>query len=119
MDILSLHLTNKGYKLIKPLVKNEYHEIVLVKRLSDGQKIVLKQSLLVYENISKGSKIGHEHNVLKDLNHKGIPKVHEVLFDDQSIVMVHEYVEGASLKEHIFKIRFNTAEVLDVAIQFV
>ena len=92
----------KGYSGIKSLFKNEYNEIILAKRDSDLQKVVLKQSLL-RENLLKASKLGHEYDILKDIDHKGIPKVYELLYDGKTVALVQEYIEGTDLREQIFK----------------
>ena len=110
-------LTFNGYTILKSLSGNERNEILLANRISDGQKVVLKKSVLVNESILKGSNLGHEYDVLKDLDHNGIPRVYGVLYDGKTVAMVQEYIDGTDLRKQIFKKRINPAEVLDLAIQ--
>jgi serine/threonine protein kinase len=85
-------------------------------RISDGLMVILKQSLIQGENILSVSKIGHEYDILKDLDHVGIPKVFEFLFDGKTAALVQEYIDGKDLRNLIFKKKLNYTEVLDVAI---
>ncbi len=106
-----------GYSIIKSLSKNDFNEILLATRLSDGQKVVIKQSLLPIENLLNSSNLGHEYEMLKDLDHPGIPRVYGILFDGKTVAMVQEFIEGTDLRKQIFKKKINLSEVLDLAIQ--
>ena len=110
-------ITFNGYTILKSLAKNERNEIILASRISDGQKVVLKQALLRNESLHKGSNLGHEHDILKDLDHKGIPKVFGILFDGKTVALVQEYIDGTDLRKQIFRKRISHAEVLELAIQ--
>ena len=105
------------YKVVKSLVKNDRNEIFLASRISDGLKVILKQSLILGENIFLVSKTGHEHDILKDLDHAGIPKVIDFLFEGKTAALVQEYIDGTDLRNLIFKKKLNYTEVLDIAIQ--
>jgi histidine kinase len=109
--------TLKGYTVLKSLFRNERNEIILANRIIDGQRVVLKQSLLLNENILKASKLGHEYDILKDLDHKGIPKVYEVLYDGKTVTLIQEYVDGTNLRELVFKKKPGYIKVLEMAIQ--
>ena len=117
MNVSEGPVTHKGYTILKSLLKNERNEIILARRDSDGQRVVLKQSLLLNEYILKSSNLGHEYDILKDLNHVGIPKVYGVLYDGKTIALVQEYIDGTDLRKRIFKKKISNAEVLDIAIQ--
>ncbi|MBW8331782.1 MAG: AAA family ATPase [Prolixibacteraceae bacterium] len=109
--------THKGYTAIKSIFRNERNEIILANRISDGRKVVLKQSLFLNENILKVSKLGHEYDILKDLDHVGIPKVYEVSYDGKTVALIQEYIEGTNLRTQIFNKKPGIAEVLNLAIQ--
>lgn len=111
------HISFEGYSIEKMLSRNQQHEIWLANRKKDGQKVVLKKSLVHSENFPITSKCGHEFDILKDLKHDGIPQVHELVFEGKDIALVQEYIEGADLKESIFKKRISIADVLDISIQ--
>jgi len=44
------NISFRGYSIIKILAKNQQHEIWLATREADGQKVVLKKSLIYHEN---------------------------------------------------------------------
>ncbi|MBT6767275.1 MAG: protein kinase, partial [Prolixibacteraceae bacterium] len=117
MSVLEKNINVKGYEIVKPLVKNEQHEILLARRISDDLQVVLKQSLFHDENSQKKSKAGHEYDLLKTLDHKNIPKVFGVLYDGTKYSLVQEYIEGTNLKEYNFKNKLSTLEVLNIFIQ--
>jgi serine/threonine protein kinase len=73
--------------------------------------------LFLNENILKVSKLGHEYDILKDLDHVGIPKVYEVSYDGKTVALIQEYIQGTNLRTYIFNKKPGIAEVLDLAIQ--
>jgi histidine kinase len=107
----------KNYQVIKTLSKNEYNEILLAQLISGNKKVVLKQSSLLNGDISRVSKLGHEYDVLKDLDHPGIPKVDDFLFDGKMASLVVEYFDGSDLRNLVFKRKLNYSEVIELAIQ--
>ena len=113
----SSEFIHKDYTILKSLFKNERNEIILANRLLDNQKVVLKQSILLNENILKISKLGHEYDVLKDLNHTGIPRVYGILYDGKTVALVQEYIEGTDLRKLIFEKKINLKQALEIAIQ--
>jgi histidine kinase len=117
MNPLEKRTLYRDYSILSTLVKNEAHEILLASRLADGQKVVLKKSHIDKEEISDFSQLGHEYEILKELDHPGAPKVYDFLFDGKSAALVQEYIEGTSLKELIFRKQLKYGEVLDYAIQ--
>ena len=117
MNSSEILINSSGYKVIRSILKNEQNEIILASRISDDQLVVLKQSVLVSENQLKVSKLGHEYDILKDLDHKGIPKVHKVLYDGKSVVIIQEYIDGSDLREKIFKKEINFIDILNISIQ--
>ena len=109
--------TYKDYTFIKSLFKNERNEIMMAKRNSDGQTVVLKQSKLLNDDVSWASRLAHEYDVLKDLDHSGIPKVLDILYDGKTVTMVQEFIDGSDLKRLPFNRKISFAEVLAIAIQ--
>jgi histidine kinase len=110
---LTIH---KGFTILKSLFKDGRNEILLANRIADDLKVVIKQSVLS-ENISMASKIGHEYGILKELDHPGIPKAYDLLYDGNTVGLVQEYLDGTDLRELIFKRKFSHTEVIDIAIQ--
>jgi len=116
MDSTEERILYKDYQVVKSLFKNDQNEIFMAGRISDGLMVILKQSLIQGENILRVSKIGHEYDILKDLDHVGIPKVIDFLFDGKTAALVQEYIDGKNLRSLIFKKKLNYTEVLDIAI---
>ena len=107
----------KNYQVIKTLSKNEHNEILLAQHIPDSKKVILKQSSLLNGDISRVSKLGHEYDILKDLDHPGIPKVDDFLFDGKTASLVEEYFDGSNLRNLVFKRKLNYTEVIELAIQ--
>ncbi|MGI9531566.1 adenylate/guanylate cyclase domain-containing protein [Lutimonas sp.] len=110
------NISFEGYSTLKMLNINQHHEIWLANREADGEKVVLKKSILVHED-NRSSKFGHEFDILKGLNHHGIPKAHEFVIEGNNMALVLEYIEGQELKESIFKKEISIEDVLDISIQ--
>ncbi len=117
MNTATEKILYKTYKPLKSIYKNEQNEIILASRITDDKKVILKQSVIVNDNIDKVSKLGHEYDILKDLNHEGIPKVHEFLFDNESVAIVQDFIDGTELRKQIFNKKLSYGEVLDLSIQ--
>ena len=107
----------ENYKVINTLAKSEHNEILLAQHIPDNKKVILKQSSLLNGDISRVSKLGHEYVVLKDLDHPGIPKVDDFLFDGKTASLVEEYFDGSDLRNLVFKRKLNYLEVIELAIQ--
>jgi len=114
---LEENISFRGYSIIKILAKNQQHEIWLATRDADGQKVVLKKSLIYHENSPNTSKIGHEYDILKNLKHEGLPEAHELIFEGKDIALVLEFIDGIELKESIFKKNISINDVLNISIQ--
>ncbi len=109
--------TYKGFKIEKSLFINERNEILRAVRISDNQAVILKQSVLQHENIAGVSKIAHEYEILKNLEHKGIPKVFDLFYDGTKVTLVQEYIKGSNLKNLVVNQKLDYTLVLNIAIQ--
>jgi predicted ATPase/GAF domain-containing protein len=117
MNLSEEKILYKAYTQIKSIIKNELNEIILASRNADNGKVILKRLNLHNDNINTVSKLGHEYDILKDLDHAGIPKVYDFLFDEKTVAIVQEYIDGADLRKQIFRKKLSYTEVFDVAIQ--
>lgn len=107
----------KGFQLLKTIHKNNRNEIILANRIDDDKKVILKYSVIQDGNIDTVSRLGHEFDILKDLDHKGIPKVYELLINNGSVAIVQEFIDGTELRKLIFEKKPGFNEVFDIAIQ--
>lgn len=111
------HTILQDYEVIKTLVRTDHYDIFLGKKLSDGQRVVLKQTVFQNGDLSGISKLGHEYDIMKDLDHPGIPKVYDFLFDGNTAILVEEYIDGNDLKSLIFKSKLSYDNVLDLTVE--
>ena len=116
MDAALEKIEVKGYSNFKQLVKNDHHEILKAHRTLDGETVIIKRSLL-YNNFNDSSKTGHEFEILKDLNHPGIPKAHELMFDGRQVALIREFGEGTDLREYLFRSKVPVLKTLKIVIQ--
>lgn len=110
------HTLLKDYKVSKTLVRTDHYEIFSGKRVSDEKEVILKQSVLQNGDLSGVSKLGHEYEIMRDLDHSGIPKVYDFLFDGNTAILVEEYIDGRDLKSLTFKSKLGYGKVLELAI---
>ncbi len=99
------------------LYKNDKHQVIKAQRRSDGSTVVMKRARSTGGHIRELSKLGHEYEVLRDIKHEGVPVVYDLLHNSDSITLVQEYFEGATLNEILFKGRLDHDTVFDIAIQ--
>jgi histidine kinase len=104
-----------GFIAERRMHKNERHDILVAVRLSDNLKVTLKNSRPLKDNINEISKLSHEFNVLKDLDHPAIIKVYSLLSHGKSLCLVEEYFEGEPLKSRIYRKPFSINEFFQIA----
>lgn len=107
----------EGYSPIANIYKDEGHEIIKAKNIVTDNLVILKISRPGNNDILKISKLSHEYNTLKRLNHEGIIKVHALLSKSKSVCVVEEFFEGETLKARIFRQPFSLREFFQVALQ--
>lgn len=107
----------EGYLPIANIYKDEGHEIIKAKNLVTDKAVVLKISRPGNNDILKISKLSHEYNTLKRLDHDGIIKVSALLSKNKSVCVVEEFFEGETLKARIFRQPFTLKEFFHVALQ--
>lgn len=110
---------NDKYEIIQSLVRNDFNEIFVAKTIQNGQQVVLKKALLSNNNLPAASKAGHEYSILKELDHPGIPKVYDVIFEGNYIALVQEFIEGTDLRRLLINKKLNHKEIINVAIQLI
>lgn len=90
----------RKYELIKKLGEGESGITYLVK--SENKKFVLKE--LKITNLERWTiveRFKKEIEILKTINHKGIPKFIDIIEDTKSLAYVQEYIDGKTFKEMI------------------
>ena len=107
----------ESYSNIQLLYKNDKHEVYKGLHESDGSTVVLKSSRPISGHLRDASKLGHEYDILKGLDHPGIPKVYDLLHKSDRITIVQEYFKGLTLNELLFKGKIPYSNILDIAVQ--
>ncbi len=106
-----------GFTPLANIYKDESHEIIKALRASDGQTVVLKISRPLNNDILKISKLSHEYNTLKKLDHDGIIKVINLYSKLKSVCIVEEFFDGEPLKARIFRQPLTLREFFSIALQ--
>ncbi|RKD90222.1 trifunctional serine/threonine-protein kinase/ATP-binding protein/sensor histidine kinase [Mangrovibacterium diazotrophicum] len=117
MSVAETRIIDHDYRKLRTLFANDRNQIILATREADGVQVVLKQSQLLDGNILLASKLAHEYEILRRLDHPAVPKVHELLTSGNTVTLVQEYVDGIDLRKRVFERRMSIAEVLDIGIQ--
>lgn len=100
------------YLILECLHQSENNTVYLTENQSLHSKRIIKQ-MKKQENFQLA-----EVDILKELSHANIPKIIDVLEDDDFIFLIREYAEGQNLEEWAAgKERIEEAEVLRVAEQ--
>jgi predicted ATPase/class 3 adenylate cyclase len=107
----------EGFSVISTLYKDESHEIIKAVRLLDQLEVVLKISRPVTNDILQISKLSHEYNTLKSLDHEGVINVFSLYSKGKAICIEEEYFNGETLKARIFKQPFSVKDFFYVARQ--
>ncbi len=100
------------YKELTPI--NEEHKVFLVKHVETG-KIYIKKTLAIFNEAV--------YNAIKENPITGIPSIHEIIKDNDELIVIEEYISGRTLeemlaqnevfdKERIVRIALSLCEIL-------
>ncbi|HSJ67508.1 MAG TPA: adenylate/guanylate cyclase domain-containing protein [Anditalea sp.] len=119
MDVEKGLVIPSGFHVHERLYKNDKHEIIKVTREVDGKVMTLKITRPGVLDIVDLSKLSHEYNILKSLDHPGVLKVHMLHSSRKSVCLGQEYIAGETLKKRIFNKPLSLKEFFEFAIQIV
>ncbi len=100
-----IKIINRRYQPIKLLGRGGSGEVYLVREKSTGRELALKDIRLRSGseagriNINSGERAGCGLELLRELNHSGIPAFHDFLSDGKRGILIMEYIEGKTLWE--------------------
>ena len=86
------------YETIRVLYESTYTRVVLVKTIDTGDLYVIKG---IRKNPATPEHFFLEASLLQDLNHPGIPILHETQEDASFFYIVEEYIYGDSLDQYL------------------
>ena len=94
------HVLDGKYEVIRILGQGGMGTVYLCKNNRIDNLWAIKEIL-----VKKDDKINFlaEPNILKHLEHEGIPRIVDIFYEEDNLYMVEDYIEGETLKEHIEK----------------
>jgi len=118
---LSANTTLSHYRIVSKLGAGGMGEVYLAQDTSElGRTVALK--ILAAEVAGDKDRLQRfiqEARTVSNLNHPNILTVYEFGKDETTSFMATEYVDGATLRQHVSERRMKLVEVMDVAIQIV
>ena len=106
------------YQVLSRIGRGGMGEVFLAQDTSLGRKVALK--LLRSEfthNEERLRRFRQEAQAASALNHPNILTIHEIGYEDPLHFMATEYVEGETLRQHIYRACMSLGQALDVAVQ--
>lgn len=97
LDSLLPSAWRDNYEALAILKRSSHRTTALVKRKSDGAKLVLKRSDSEQEDLS------YELSILREIHGCGIPECLDFVSEDGVGYILREYIEGQSLLDYIQK----------------
>lgn len=94
----------KGYRLIEKLATSEHSAVYLAEKQSEGIKVVLKvllQNEKQLDDIGAFERFLQEYELIAELDHQNIVKIHDLGVGDDHAHIVMEYLGGGDLKRKI------------------
>ena len=117
MESIHFHNAPKGFQNLQTIHHTDKYEVLLATHILNGEQVILKSCKVTSTNMTDVSKLSHEYEILKALNHPQLPKVYDFIFDGKTASLVQEYVEGDKLKVLLTKGGLPFNKVLEIAIQ--
>lgn len=108
-------LFDNKYKIERVLGKGGMGTVYLARNVKLGTLWAIKQ---VNKNVGENVDLLAEPNMLKKLNHPSLPRIFDIIEDEESIYIIEDYIEGDSLDKVIKDAgRFPEKTVVDWAKQ--
>ena len=108
-----MKVIEKDYILEEIIYSGNMSNVYLVKKITTENLWIIKQ----IEN--KISNISNEQELLKKLNHINLPKIIDIMKDDDNVYIVETFIESLSLNKILEKgLKINQTVIIDWAKQF-
>ena len=100
------------YFLINSLGKGSYGEVYLAKKETNLKKYAIKKIPIDILNENKGFEkyLNNEINIMKQLNHENIIKLHDIIKTGRNLYLVMDYINGGSLSECLTNYKLKRGE---------
>lgn len=96
--LISGILLDNRYEIIKMLGKGGMSTVYLAKDKRLNKNWAVKE---VKESFRDQVDLSAEPNILKNLNHSGIPKIIDIFNENDNLYIVEDYIEGNNLEQYI------------------
>ena len=119
MDAISPNTELSHYKILSKLGAGGMGEVYLAQDTSAlGRTVALKLlSAEVASNKDRLQRFTQEARTVSNLNHPNILTVYEFGQTESTSFIATEYIDGLTLRQHLFDRRFKLIDVLDLALQ--
>ncbi|MBA2339793.1 MAG: PD40 domain-containing protein [Pyrinomonadaceae bacterium] len=107
------------YKILEFLSAGGMGEVYLAQDVKLNRRVALKLLPLQFtSDAQRAHRFEQEAQAASALNHPNIITIYEIgEMDNNSHFIAAEYIEGATLRQHIAREKFNLREILEIAIQ--
>lgn len=92
------YILDGKYRIIKVLGRGGMGTVYLCENTRLGNQWAIKE---VKKDLKNHIDLSSEPNILKKLNHAGIPRIIDIFYENSNIYMVEDYIEGVTLKDYI------------------
>ncbi|NET45733.1 ATP-binding sensor histidine kinase [Okeania sp. SIO2B3] len=110
-------LNTPGYSNLQTLYQGSNSIIYRALRQSDHTLVVLKTQISEYPAPEEIARIRHEYNILKNLNVEGVVKSIDLIHQEYRLILILEYFNSVSLKQHITDSSIAISQFLNIAFQ--
>lgn len=100
-----------AYDLLETIGKGSYGKIIKARRKSDGQIVVVKKVALDRLTPQEQNDTLNEMKLMEQLDHPNIVKFYDAFLENQTVVIVMEFLEGGDLSRPV-KLRAPTQDFL-------
>lgn len=92
------YILDGKYEIIKVLGMGGMGTVYLCRNTRLDTMWAIKE---VKNDLKNGIHLSSEPNILKKLNHAGIPRIIDIFYEGNNLYMVEDYIEGTTLKEYV------------------
>jgi len=92
------YILDEKYKIIKVLGRGGMGTVYLCENIRLGNQWAIKE---VKKDLKNHIDFSSEPNILKMLNHEGIPRIIDIFYENDNLYMVEDYIEGVTLNEYV------------------
>jgi len=105
--LISGYMINEKYEVIKVLGRGGMGTVYLCKDIRLDKFWAIKE---IKKDNKQEIDFLSEPNILRKLNHPGVPRIVDIIYEEDKIYMVEDYIEGCTLKTYVKEGRLTDTE---------